>query len=198
MSSPQRFDELRKQAQLTVDFYAAAVPVLLALEPQASVLHGFGHPGGGAVGSQSVGLPVTILDNATSPKGSPDLQDSVKWFGSPSNMKVPVNVVHGDALSDAARSAAASKHPSHPLCVANLDTPPCTPVSNVTALNPSRAGPSADVHHCLLSCLARCEEELRVHSRPYFVETTPGGVNSIGRASSCIVRGLDFALRTCA
>mmetsp|Transcript_15092 Transcript_15092/g.37725 ORF Transcript_15092/g.37725 Transcript_15092/m.37725 type:complete len:219 (-) Transcript_15092:217-873(-) len=102
-----------------------AVPVLLvALEPQASVLHGFGHPGGGALGSQSVGLPATILDNATSPKGSPDLRDSVKWFSAPSNTRVLVNVVHGDALSDAARSAAAAKHPSHPLCIANLDTPP--------------------------------------------------------------------------
>ena len=196
MATPQRFEHLRREAQKTIDFYAAAVPVLLALEPQASVLHGFGHPGGGALGSQRVGLPATILDNAVSQNGSPNLDDSAKWFAAPANTRVLVNVVHGDALSDAARSKAATSHPSHPLCVANLDTPPCTPVSNVTALNPSRAAHETPAHRCLLSCLARCEEELRTSSRPYFVETTPGGVNAVGRTSSCLVRGIYFAIRT--
>jgi len=56
MVTPRRFEQLREDAQGVIDFYAEAVPVLLALEPQASVLHGFGHPGGGAQGSQNVGL----------------------------------------------------------------------------------------------------------------------------------------------
>ncbi|KAL1518639.1 hypothetical protein AB1Y20_002927 [Prymnesium parvum] len=40
-----------------------------------------------------------------------DIKDSLRWFSNPSN----------------------TKHPTHPLSVANLDTPPCTPVSNITA-----------------------------------------------------------------
>ncbi|KAL1528104.1 hypothetical protein AB1Y20_009469 [Prymnesium parvum] len=131
MATPRDFARYRAEAQLTIDFYAEAVQVLLALEPTACVLHGFGHPGGGAQGSQNVGMPVVILDNATSAKGRPEIGDSVRWFGLPSNQKVPVHVVYGDALI-------------------REDTPPCTPVSNMASVNSSRRDVTSS-NHCFLT-----------------------------------------------